>query len=249
MATHSHDTRRMRQNEQQEQWALGDGVQTTPPAGPPLSLTQEHDNSVEGVSVEDNTYRNEIEEEGLGLPLDQYSGFAAVLKKLGEGPHDPDTVEKELKWQQQTRTVPAAFKTTVLSTFTFRAFAFMRANSPYITLCHSIGKFCGEPGDKNKGLHGQCIAFVGDRKMDRDPMVAILPTEAWEWTQLTINGDTDALEEYYEPGKGNEATFFISPPSNTAKSSKARQVKQKVTGGMPQAQTRAVQSTCRQRPR
>ncbi len=221
----------MRQHAQEEQWALNDGGQNNPPAGSALSIAQEPDESVEGDSINDNTFRNESAGENI---CDQYSGFATVLKKLGEGPHDPDRVEKELNWQKLSKTDPAAFKATVLSTFTFRAFALMPANSPYITLCHSIGQFCGEPGDENKGLHGQCIAFVGDRKIDRDPMVVILPNKAWEWTQPFINGDTAELEEYYEPGNGNDATFFIAPAEarDTASTTKARgkQGKQGATG-------------------
>ncbi len=238
MASHSHDTRRMRQQVQASgvegnQWAMGDGALTPPlpdlnPPLPTLSLTQERGDSV----AKDNNSQNESEGDSTALPSDRDSGFTAVLIKLGDGPQDPDTVEKELNWQRLSRTDPSVFKTTVVSTFTFRAL--MQANSPYIMLCQSIGQFSGEPGNENKGLHGKCIAFVRDQRRDRDPMVVILPEEAWEWTQPFINGDTTELEDYYEPGKGNDATFFIAPAEalETVSTTRARgkQVKQSATG-------------------
>ncbi len=74
---------------------------------------------------EDNISLHDTEEDITTLPSDRDSGFATVLNKLGEGPHDPDTVEKELNWQRLSGTDPSAFKAAVVSTFTFRAFALM----------------------------------------------------------------------------------------------------------------------------
>ena len=142
-------------------------------------------------------------------------GFDWALAALGPKAHDPESVEKELRWQAQGRgnneAAQEQFKTQVLAQRHLRLFAFMSTNSPYITLCHSVAQYFGEPGDEKKGLHGKYVAFVGDRTPSREPQMFILPPTAWNWIQPCVFAATKKLEDYYEDEESHHATLFPTP--------------------------------------
>ena len=150
------------------------------------------------------------------------SGFKATLEKLRYVATKPDIVEKELLWQQQGKegNVPAQaqFKEEILAQRHLRTFAIMCENSPFLTIGHSIGKFFADPGDENKGLHGKCVAFVGDRVQNRDPQIITLPNSAWDWVTPEVFMDYEVLEEYYHTSNGNHAKLFNPPDRSTARS-------------------------------
>ncbi len=145
------------------------------------------------------------------------SCFRITLERMRYSATKPDVLEKELQWQQagrQNHQNQDNFKEEILAQRHLRPFAIMCHNSPFLTICHSIAKFFGEPGDEEKGLHGKCMAFVGDRDTNREPQVIILPDEAWEWISPEVYVDYEALEQFYDADTetGNGTRLFIPPP-------------------------------------
>jgi hypothetical protein len=140
--------------------------------------------------------------------------FYATLDNLRYSATKPDVLEKELLWQQGGKNgnthAQAAFKEEILAQRSLHTFAIMCKNSPYLTICHSLGKFFSNPSDKAKGFHGKCIAFVGDRDNSRELQMVILPESAWEWITPMVFVDHTALEEFYEPQNRNATKLF--PP-------------------------------------
>ena len=146
-------------------------------------------------------------------------GFKATLEKLHYVATKPEIVERELLWQMQGRggniQAQAEFKEEILAQRNLSTFTIMCDNSPFLTICHSVRKFFAEPGDKNKGLHGKCIAFVGDCVQSHDPQVVILSNLVWDWINPEVFTDYEILEENYHSGNGNQAKLFNPPDRAT----------------------------------
>ena len=134
-------------------------------------------------------------------PDDSYSGFKTAFAGLGEKLLDPVSVERELLWQdaafKENTEKSKEFWDQAIQLQHFRAFALMRVDSPYITICHSIGKFFDPTGDLSKGWQGKYVGFVGDRKIGRNPFALVLPEAAWTWTVPIIESLTDLIREFY----------------------------------------------------
>ena len=97
-----------------------------------------------------------------------YSGFKTAFAKIKEKIMDPASVDRELGWQKTSFEDNAEqqreFRDQVVQVQHFRAFALMRVDSPYITICHSIGIFFDPIGDASKGWQGKYVSFIGDRR-------------------------------------------------------------------------------------
>ena len=135
------------------------------------------------------------------LPLKEFSGFEVALAKLGETVLNPTVVERELQWQNESmaesETEQQEFRDEMLQQQTLRAFVLIQENSPYLTICHSVGKFFNPPGENAKPLHGKYIGVMGDRTEYRDPIPVILPALAWEWKTPVVHTAVAAIKEFY----------------------------------------------------
>ena len=175
---------------------------------------------------------------------DEYSGFKTALARLGEKILAPTSVERELGWQKTTFAdnpeKGREFRDQVLQLQHFRAFALMRVNSPYITICHSIGKFFDPTGDTTKGWQGKYVGFVGDRKVGRDPFAIVLPEEAWDWSVPIIETNGALLNDFYKTD-ANYGHLYISdpPPAATADQKGLRESKSRTRGSPTQNSTNA----------
>jgi hypothetical protein len=214
------------------QWTLPVG---TPPPAARSENRSEHENyddrgdpykhDNEAPTTTNAEYENSIA--SLHTSRKKTTGeFYSILDKQRYTVTKPDIVEKELLWQQAgmggNKTAQSEFKEEMLAQRTLRTFAIMCKNSPYLTICHSLAKFYSSPGEESKGLHGKCIAFVGDREESRDPQMVILPDNAWDWISPTVYADYEALEDFYDPQKGN-ATKLFPPLARPALATTTRQ--------------------------
>ena len=74
----------------------------------------------------------------------------------------------------------------------------MKPRSSYINICHSLGKFHSLTST-TADLQNEVLAFVGDRKLSREPtVVALPPQKTWEWPTLRILMNLLKLMEWYE---------------------------------------------------
>lgn len=133
----------------------------------------------------------------------EFSGFEVAMAKLGEKILNPAVVERELTWQDEatmseSTAAQQEFRDQVLQEQTMRAFALMQDDSPYLTICHSVGKFFNSPGEHAKALHGKYIGVIGDRTQYRDPSPVILPAVVWEWKTPVVHTAVGAIKEFYE---------------------------------------------------
>ena len=91
-----------------------------------------------------------------------------ALSKIGERIMDLASVDRKLSWQKTTfednPEKRQQFRDQVVQLQHFRAFALMRMDSPYITICHSIRKLFDPIRDASKGCQGKYVGFIGDQK-------------------------------------------------------------------------------------
>jgi hypothetical protein len=204
---------------EQSQWALPQGNQ--PPETANEGLGDAEQEKYQGKTSFDNQMLREDSVTESQLDIGD-SCIQITLERSRHTATKPDILEKELQWQQkgtQNRPEQDRFKEEILAQRHVRPFAIMCKNSPFLTICHSIAKFFGDPGDEEKGLHGKCMAFVGDRDRNREPQVVILPDEAWDWITPEVYVDYEALQNFYDAGNGKGARFFIPPPKQATSAS------------------------------
>jgi hypothetical protein len=103
----------------------------------------------------------------------------------------------------------------------------MQANLPYITICHSVGKFFPSITSGTANNIGQCIAFVGDRT-SHDPLPIALPDSVWNWIVPLVYKQQDDIIDFYED-TDNYGTLFY-PPLHNLLDTKPAGRKKKETG-------------------
>ena len=171
-----------------------------------------------------NRYRGETRNTLAVVPgLDEtrspgiYSGFKTALEKIREKIMDPASVDRELGWQktsfEDNPEQQREFRDQVVQVQHFRAFALMRVDSPYITICHSIGKIFDPIGDASKGWQGKYVGFVGDRREGRVPFAIVLPEEAWTWTVPVIESNDALIADFYKNEANYGRLYLASKPS------------------------------------
>ena len=131
-----------------------------------------------------------------GQGVEKPVGFAAVLQTEGWNYRDEATLGAELQWQRVVNGETArndAFTERVLGLQEFKAFAFMKAGSPWVQIGHGFGKFYSIYGNVPE-LDGKVLMFVGDRGWTRDPVAVQPPVQnTWKWIAVNVVNDTDAL--------------------------------------------------------
>jgi hypothetical protein len=143
------------------------------------------------------------------VDIKEYSGFEVAINKLEEKQLESSVVKRELDWQGAVGSDVSKqlnFKDQVLQQQHFRAFALMRTNSPYVTICHSIGKFFPKPEVSN----GKYIGFIGDRTSNQDPVPFVLPDTVWKWTAPNVHKSIEDITKFYEQ-EGNYGKLFTQP--------------------------------------
>ena len=175
-------------------------------------------------------------------PGREFSGFETVLAKMGENIFEPAVVERELQWQNEgvgeTESGWEEFKDQVLQLQSFRAFVIMQEQSPYLTICHSVGKFFNAPGEHAQLLHGKYIGVVGDRRGSRDPSPIIIPKEVWEWTTPVVHTNVGQVKAFYAISENYDQLYCPSvltqdtaPPAAAAAASAKGKGKPKQSSG------------------
>ena len=149
-------------------------------------------------------------------------GFAAILQRMGEEGKTAATVVAELKWQREVNGETAkidAFIEKTISLQEFKAFAFMKAGSPWVQVGHGFGKFYSLYGMVPE-LDGKVLMFVGDRGWTRDPFPVQPPTQnTWKWITVNAANDGGALQAFaqadtglWQPGAGAVAREDVKVP-------------------------------------
>lgn len=167
-------------------------------------------------------------EQVLGTAMDpmlkakNYYRFISVITKATSHGFSASTTERKLNLQKPALcskvTLREYFKEQVLCSHHFRAFAIMQTNSPYITICHSIGKFFPSINTAAINNMGQCIAFVGDRT-SQDPLPIAPPNTVWDWIVPLVYKHQGKIIEFYND-TDNYGTLFYPPlPTLSAKPS------------------------------
>jgi hypothetical protein len=132
-------------------------------------------------------------------------GFAAVLQSEDWDFQAVNTVAAELKWQRDVNGEAAkivAFTERVLGLQEFKAFAFMKAGSPWVQVGHGLGKFFSLYGTMPE-LDGKVLMFVGDRGWTRDPVAVQPPVQnTWKWVTANVSDDEEALLAFAQGDHG-----------------------------------------------
>ena len=64
-------------------------------------------------------------------------------------------------------------------------FAFLKEDSPFIQIVHSVRKFGGEPFNP-AGYHHQVIGFIWDHVQGVNPVAILVKGDAWKWTKGSV---------------------------------------------------------------
>ena len=169
--------------------------------GDSLASTNPRENSVVG-GAGVAAHGGSMGGQGGGKPI----GFSAVLQTEGWNYRDETTVGVELQWQRVVNGETArndAFTERVLGLQEFKAFAFMKAGSPWVQIGHGFGKFYSIYGTVPE-LDGKVLMFVGDRGWTRDPVAVQPPVQnTWKWISVNVVNDTDAIMAAAQGDGGN----------------------------------------------
>ena len=140
------------------------------------------------------------------------SGFTSVIEKANAVGFSTARTERELNLQKPAlcsdATLREHFGEQVLCSHQFRAFALMQSNSPYITICHSMGKFFPSFNTGASTNIGECIAFVGDRT-SQDPLPIALPNLVWNWIVPLVYKQQDDILDFYEDTENPPLTYRL----------------------------------------
>ena len=132
-------------------------------------------------------------------------GFAAVLQTEGWNFREEGVLGTELQWQRSVNGEAAkitAFTERVLGLQEFKAFAFMKAGSPWVQVGHGFGKFYSVYGTVPE-LDGKILMFVGDRGWTRDPMPVQPPVQnTWKWITVNVATEETELFQYFQGAPG-----------------------------------------------
>ena len=150
---------------------------------------------------------------GHGTGSGQTIGFAAVLQMDGGKFRDQAVVAAELLWQKAVNGEAARitpFTERVLGLQEFKAFAFMKAGSPWVQVGHGLGKFYSVYGTVPE-LDGKVLMFVGDRGMTRDPMPVQPPVQnTWKWITVNVATDEGELVAFFQGQAGGMGLWQAS---------------------------------------
>lgn len=132
--------------------------------------------------------------------------LVAAVEKLGYGV-DTDRILAELKLQSDKNKAEAEeFATKITNMSTPCVFVFMKQNSPYLHVIHSLGKFSGDlvvESDYNDSV----IGFVGNRAGRVEPIPIEITNDMWSWKDHEIATDIIKVASFGEK-EGNEDKMY-----------------------------------------
>lgn len=132
--------------------------------------------------------------------------LVAAVEKLGYGV-DPDRILAELKFQSDKNNAEAeGFATKIINMSTPCVFAFMKQNSPYLHVIHSLGTFAGDlvvESDYNDSV----IGFVGNRAGSLEPIPIEFTNDMWSWKDFEIATDIIKVTSFGEK-EGNDDKMY-----------------------------------------
>jgi hypothetical protein len=108
------------------------------------------------------------------------------------------------------------FLDNVLQVQRFRAFLFMTKESCFVRMAHSVAKFATVNPIAGEVV-GKIFAFIGDRLIDQEPHVVLIPANVWmAWVNHKVGGNTKALTDHYS-NKANYGKLYQEPGGRAAK--------------------------------
>jgi hypothetical protein len=115
---------------------------------------------------------------------ESYSGIGSVLQKLGHTMYDHGTLEAELAIQRGVNPGDASscqsFKDFVVNVQQFRGYLAILGGKHVVTMLHTPGVYYSiNPATRT--YQGLVLAFIGDRRLTKEPTPVCLPTtKSWE---------------------------------------------------------------------
>jgi hypothetical protein len=147
-----------------------------------------------------------------------YSGIDEMLAREEICQEKTKTVA-ELKWQSKIakdKDKIKKFLDNVLQVRGFHAFLFMSKESCFVRMAHSVAKFATVnliAGEVDRKM----FAFIGDRLIDQEPCVVLIPTNAWmAWANHKVGGNTKAMTDHYSD-KANYGKLYQKPGGRVKK--------------------------------
>jgi hypothetical protein len=142
---------------------------------------------------------------GGGTPpatTDAYSGIGTVLNALGHTMYDPVNLKAELAVQQEVTPSDTAsrqtFKDFVVNVQQFRGYLAMLGGKHVVTMLHTPGVYYSI-STSTKAYQGRVLAFIGDRRLTKEPTPVCLPTtKAWEWHTGPAITDYAKLDNFFD---------------------------------------------------
>ena len=144
------------------------------------------------------------------------SGIQRAINASKEAIDNPATIRGELAWQPGATETAARtpFKAQLLSQMGFRCMAFMRPNSNYIQVVHSMAN-CFLPGGSAEFLNKD-FGFLGDMSGFMSPQPVLMSKEKpWKWERQKVIMDAVAMDTHYNQATGENTKKLWYPPDKT----------------------------------
>jgi len=133
--------------------------------------------------------------------------------------YDPDTLKAELAVQRNVTPGDLAsrqtFRDFVVNVQQFRGYLAMLGSKHVVTMLHTPGVYYSI-STSTKTYQGRVLAFIGDRRLTKEPTPVCLPTtKAWDWHSGKAVTDYAKLAAFFENDANGDTLWTPSATDGT----------------------------------